>query len=208
MSVLLVLLACACADPVTITAAADATDTLEIRCDGETTEVLTPTVQARSDGVDVLIHNISEGEHLSVSWAGGGDGAAPGDTTLVFPIVPGSSKIRCLPIDEDHAADNGDWGRFEVLAPEGWISPDLDCPGTMYQGIGDFVEGARGVADPLADAPKHFQEEGDRVVQAGYATPDERTYVLLRDEVPVAGLIYTSDGHGGWLQSGSFGCSD
>ena len=87
------------------------------------------------------------------------------------------------------------------------MSPTVDCP-TQYQGILDYVAGARGVADPLADAPRRFREEGDEVVQAGYTTDDRRTFVLLRDGEPVAGLVYVSDGHGGWLQSESFGCSD
>jgi hypothetical protein len=207
LGVLILMLAGACADPVTTQRGSDASDTLEVRCDGATTEVLTPTVQAHADGVSILIHNTSQAE-LSVSTETVGTGASPGDSTFVAPISPGSSRIRCLQIDEDHAAENGDWGSFDVFAPEGWVSPDVDCPGAMYQGIGDFVEGARGVADPLSDAPKHFREDGDRVVQAGYATPDERTYVLLRDEEPVAGLVYISDGHGGWLQSESFGCSE
>jgi hypothetical protein len=77
----------------------------------------------------------------------------------------------------------------------------------MYSGVVDYVSGARGVADPLADAPKHFREQGDRVVQAGYATPQERTFILLRDDEPIAGLTYHSDGEGGWLRTESFGCS-
>jgi hypothetical protein len=88
------------------------------------------------------------------------------------------------------------------------VSPDVDCPGTSYQGVADYAKGARGVADPLEDAPKHFHEDGDEIVQAGYATDAERTIVLLRDGAPIAGLVYISDGHGGWLQSESYGCSD
>jgi hypothetical protein len=205
----LLVLAAACADPTeTTTTTGNAPGKLEIRCDGETTEVLTPTVQAQRDGVHVLIHN-SAAERLSVTTETRGDGASPGDTTLIFPIAPGPARIRCMRETEDNAMANGDWGDFEVLAVEGWISPALECPGgRMYSGVADYVEGARGVADPLADAPKHFREEGDRVVQAGYATLDERTFVLLRDEEPIAGLTYRSDGHDGWLQTESFGCGD
>jgi hypothetical protein len=203
----LFLLSAACADPVTTPVAEGASDSLEVRCDGETTEVLTPIVQAESDGVHIAVHNSSQTE-LSVSTETVGQGAAPGDSGFVAPISPGSSRIRCLPVDEDHAAENGDWGVFDVLAPEGWVSPDVVCPGAGYGSVGDYAEGARGVADPLQDAPKHFREDGDEVVQAGYATDEKRTFVLLRDGEPVAGLVYISDGNGGWLQSESFGCSD
>jgi hypothetical protein len=206
LAAIVIVLASACADPVTTPPAADAPETLEVHCDGETTEVLTPTVQAASDGVHISVHNSSQQE-LSVSTESAGTGAAPGDSSFVSPIAPGSSRIRCLGIDEDHAAENGDWGTFDVLAPPGWVSPTVDCP-TQYQGILDYVAGARGVADPLADAPRRFREEGDEVIQAGYTTDDRRTFVLLREGEPVAGLVYVSDGHGGWLQSESFGCSD
>jgi len=160
-----------------------------------------------ADGVHITIHNSSEAE-LSVSTETVGTGAPPGDSSFVAPISPGSSRIRCLRAEEDHSFENGDWGMFDVLAPEGWVSPDVDCPGTMYEGNFDYAEGARGVADPLQDAPKHFLENGDEVVQAGYASDEERTFVLRRDEEPIAGVTYHSDGDGGWLRAESFGCSD
>jgi hypothetical protein len=206
--VLVVLLAGACADPVSTTPAADgASDTLEIRCDGATTDVLTPTVQAHADGVHLVLDNTTDGE-LLMQTETHGEGVQPGETSMTLPIHPGGSRLRCLTMTDDlDPGVEGGWARFDVLAPEGWVSPDVDCPGTMYQGIGDFVEGARGVDDPLLDAPRHFREEGDEVVQAGYATDEERTFVLLRDGEPIAALVYVSDGSGGWLQSESFGCS-
>lgn len=186
----------------------DAPDALEIRCDGETTEVLTPIVQALRDGVHVLIHNTLATETLSVSTETAGDGAPPGETTLIFPINPGRSRIRCLKETEDHAMENGDWGSFEVLAPEGWISPALECPGGgMYSGIGDYVAGARGVEDPLLDAEKRFRLEG-LVVEAGYAISGQRTFINVSEGQAKESLVYASDGSGGWLQTESSGCSD
>jgi hypothetical protein len=188
---------------------AAAPDVLEVRCDGETTEVLTPAVRAQSDGVHVLVHNELQGERLSVTTETAGDGASPGDTSLLFPIQPGPSRIRCQRESEDNAMENGDWGMFLVIEPPGWISPSLECHGTSsYHGIADFAQGARGVDDPLADSVRHFQEQEGEVVQAGYATPTQRTFVLIRDDVAVAGLEYWSDGAGGWLQKESSGCSD
>lgn len=205
----IVALAGACADPpVTPSRAGEASDTLEIRCDGATTDVLTPIVRARMDGVHLVLENTSQHELLMQTDAQG-EGVPPGETSMRLPILPGSSRFRCLTLTDDlDPGVEGGWARSDVLAPEGWVSPDVDCPGAGYGGIVDYVEGARGVADPLQDAPKHFREEGDEVVQAGYATDEERTFVLLRDSEPIAGLVYVSDGHGGWLRSESFGCSD
>ena len=206
---LLVPLAGACADPVTAPKAEGAPDSLEVHCDGETTDVLSPTVQAGPDGVHLLIRNTSDRE-LFMQTDSQGQGLDPGETELLLSIPPGDSRFRCLEMSDDlDPGVEGGWADFEVLAHEGWISPTLDCPGGgMYGGTADYIAGARGVADPLADAPKRFREEGDRVVQAGYATREERTFVLLLDEEPIAGLTYRSDGYGGWLQTESFGCSD
>jgi hypothetical protein len=198
----------ACADPgVTTETAGETADTLEVRCDGETTEMLTQIVQAQRDGVHVLIHNTATGR-LSVTTETQGDGASPGETTLLFPINPGHSRIRCLKETEDHAMENGDWGRFEVLAPEGWISPTLECPGgKMYSGNADYVAGARGVEDPLIDSEKRFRLEGS-VFEAGYETPGVRTFINVSNGDAKESLVYTSDGSGGWLQTESSGCSD
>ena len=197
----------ACADAVTTPAASEPPIDLEIRCDGTTTEVLTPTVQAQRDGVHVLIRNVSD-EELSVSTESQGTGASPGETTLVFPIHPGTSRIRCQKETEDASMEKGDWGSFDVLAERGWVSPELVCPsGAMYQRVADYIEGARGVDDPLADAAKRFRLPGE-AVEAGYRTEEERTFVNMTDDGPKESLVYRSDGDGGWLQSESSGCSD
>jgi hypothetical protein len=208
----LVLMGCAEAGPPTPPAAdgpddIQAPDTLEVRCDGETTEILTPAVQAQVDGVHVLIHNVLPDERLSVTTETTGDGASPGDTTLVFPILPGTSRIRCLRETEDNAMENGDWGEFTVIEPPGWVSPQLaDCPNEVYQSNIDYVVGARGVEDPLKDAEEHFRLEGD-AVEAGYRTAEERTIVNATAEGPKESLVYVSDGSGGWLLSQTSGCS-
>jgi hypothetical protein len=198
--VLLVLVAGACADPTeTKTTTGGLPEALEIRCDGETTDVLSAAVQARTDGVHLVIHNTS-GHELYMQSASQGQGLDPGETELSMLIPPGHSRFRCLAMSDDlDPGAEGGWANFEVVAPEDWVSPTLDCPGgKRYWATADYVEGARGVADPLADAPKRFREEGDRVVQAGYATPDQRTFVLLRDEEPIAGLNLSLR-RAGWL---------
>jgi hypothetical protein len=206
---LVVTIAGACADPpLTPPTAGGASNTLEVRCDGTTTDVLTPIVQARMDGVHLVLDNTSDNE-LLMQTDSQGEGVQPGETSMRLLIHPGRSRFRCLTLtDELDPGVEGGWARFDVLAPDGWVSPDVDCPGAAYEGVADYAVGARGVADPIQDAPKRFREDGDEVVQAGYATDEERTVVLLRDGEPVAGLVYISDGQGGWLRSESFGCSD
>ena len=117
----------ACADPpVALPTAGEASDTLEIRCDGATTEVLTPIVQARMDGVHLVHENTSEHELLTQTDPQG-DGVPPGETSLRLPILPGSARFRCLTLtDELDPGVGGGWARFDVLAPEGWVSPDVD----------------------------------------------------------------------------------
>jgi hypothetical protein len=182
-------------------------ETLEVRCDGETTEVLTPTVQARSDGVHIRVMNTAAADVL-IQWELGGDGASPGESLWSFPILPGPARFRCLPSTDDvDPGAPGGWASFEVLAFEGWVSPELECPGTMYGGVVDYVEGARGVEDPLSDAEEQFRLEGT-AKEAGYRSVDERTVVNLTADGPKESLVYISDGAGGWLRSESAGCSD
>jgi hypothetical protein len=204
---LLVFVLPACADAPTPPASADVPDTLEVRCDGETTEALTPSVRARSDGVHLVIRNSTDRE-LLMQWDSGGDGVGPGETTIRLPILPGSSRFRCLPMSDDlDPGIEGGWARFEVLAPEGWVSPELDCPSGGYGGAVDYVPGARGVQDPLGDARATFRDPGT-VLEAGYSTADSRSFINVVDGVPTDSLTYVSDGHEGWLQSESSGCSD
>jgi hypothetical protein len=204
---LLAFVLAACANAATPPASPAVPETLEIRCDGETTEALTETVQARSDGVHIVIRNTSD-LRLLTQWDSGGEGADPGETTVVLPILPGTSRFRCLEMTDDlDPGIEGGWARFDVVAPEGWVSPLLDCPAGAYSGVADFVPGARGVADPVADAREQFRLEGV-VTEAGYRTEGERTFINVTPDGAKESFTYTGDEQGGWLRSGSSGCSD
>jgi len=204
-SVLLVMLAGACAESVTNPTAVDAPDTLEVRCDGGSTEVLTPTVQARMDGVHAVIRNTS-GHELLMQSDSHGEGVPPGETAVVLAILPGGSRFRCLEMSDDlDPGVEGGWADFDVFAPEGWVSPVLDCPHEGYVGYGDPAPDARGVEDPLADAERLFRKEGI-ATEAGYRTSDARTFINVKTSGVRESLTYTSDGHGGWLQTESSGC--
>jgi hypothetical protein len=180
---------------------------VEVRCDGETTAVITPLVQAQADGVHVLIHNVSD-EQVFAQSEFGGDGADPGDSEQVWAILPGEGKFRCLANTPDvDPGQPGGWGTFEVLEPPGWVSPELEgCVAGEYSGIGDYAAGARGTDDPQAEAQRKAKD--GNVVQAGYATEDGRTYVAIVDGQVKQTFGFYSDGHGGWLLSETGGCSD
>jgi hypothetical protein len=190
----LVLALSACADPSQVDAGG-APRTLAVRCDGDTTEILTPVVQARADGVHVVVHNDSD-EPLSIMWGGGGDGADPGRSTAVLPIDPGGAEFRCLRSSEDAGIDRG-WQPLRVLEPPGWVSTDLGCTDGGVTGHLDYGVDAEGVDDPQADASE--QADGAEVVQAGYVTNDQRMYVALDGDDPTMAFTYFADGQDGWL---------
>ena len=198
----LVLALSACADPSQVDAGGTP-NTLEVRCDGDTTEILTPVVQARADGVHVVVHNDSD-EQLSIMWGSGGDGADPGRSTAVLPIDPGDAEFRCMRSSEDAGNDRG-WQSLRVLEPPGWVSSDLGCTDGGVTGHLDYGVDAEGVDDPAADASE--QADGAEVVQAGYVTSEQRTYVALDGDDPTMALTYFADGQDGWLLMQTSRCS-
>ena len=195
----------ACADPGAVGSGEEVADTLEVRCDVSGTRIITPIVQAMSDGVHVLIRNDSDGEML-IQWDGGGDGAAPGISRQTLPIAPGLARFRCQPMTDDiDPGDPGGWAGFEVRPTAGWVSPDLDCGEGAVTGNIDYASGATGVADPSTEVQD--RSNGAEVVQAGYATDDERSYIALVGTNTVATFRYFSDGAGGWLLMEHTRCS-
>ena len=178
---------------------------LEVRCDGVETLVMTPIVQAQPDGVHAVIHNVSDAEVL-MQWEHGGDGAPSGDSRRLVPIPPGDARFRCQTLTDDlDPGDPGGWASFEVLEPPGWVSTDLGCAEGGVIGNLDHAPDAEGVSDPEADARE--KAEGAEVVQAGYATAEEISFVAFDGDDPVMVLTYHSDGNGGWLLNTTSRCS-
>jgi hypothetical protein len=199
----LILAACASESPPAGDNSLPLVASLDVRCDGATTDIGSQSVQARTDGVHFVVHNTSEST-LLIGWNGGGDGADPGDSRFVFPILPGEGRIRCQRTSEDPGAPGG-WATFQVRPPEGWVSPTIDCPDATANGVIDYVAGARGVSDPLADVKD--DANGGEVQFAGYRTDDTVTVVATLDGVPIGVYDYVSDGHDGWLRSTTTACS-
>jgi hypothetical protein len=198
----LVLALSACDEPSQIDAGGPPRS-LEVRCDGDTTEILTPVVQAQADGVHVVVHNDSE-KRLSIMWGAGGDGADPGRSTAVLPIDPGDAQFRCMRSFEDPSDDRG-WQSLRVLEPPGWVSTDLRCAEDRAIRYLDYGVDADGVEDPEANAS--VRADGAEVVPAGYVTSEQRTYVALDGGDPTMTFTYSSDGRGGWLLRQTSSCT-
>jgi hypothetical protein len=189
-------------------AASAPADTLVVRCDGDSTTILAPTVRARTDGVHLRVENTGNGLAF-VEWVGGGVMAPLGGSRHIVEIPPGAARIRCSDGDEGSTPD---WGSFTVLEPPGWVSEtELDCA-VQVTGIIDYVPGAGDVVDPLADAIERAESMGAsddaEVVPVGYVSAARRTFVVLDGGKPTMAFEYLTDGQDAWLFSGSTACSD
>lgn len=170
------------------------------------TEVLTPVVAARSDGVHVEVRNTS-GMDLGISFATRGENADVGTTELVLDSAPGDERALCLGPD----TDPGDPGvPFEIVDPQGyWTSTVLDGTSCAMQNIG-YGGLPEGIADPIEaarDALGDRVREGDELVLAGY--PDatvEKVVVLRRDGTPIAS-VEMFEGASGWVAHTVTTCS-
>jgi len=176
---------------------------LDVTCDGSSTSIAGFAVQAQSDGVHVRVENTTS-DRLAFDWDGGGDNADPGRASLVLDVPPGTGKARCLGLTDDPGQPGG-WTTFDVIAADGWVSPELKCAsGLMSQGVGDYVAGATGSKDPMAVAKQHV--EGLEVQEAGYRTDESRTFIALDEGVVTHTFGFTSDGQGGWLLTTTGAC--
>ena len=135
---------------------------------------------------------------------GAGNAVDPGRSELVLTLTPGTGQLRCL--HPKTMVDAGEWRSFDVLAPEGWVSPELDCSGTRETGIYDYVPGALGVTDPFADAQS--RAPGAILEEAGYRAEGTHTILAVEDGIPTQLFFYDAV-HGGtrWLLGKVQSCS-
>lgn len=178
-----------------------------IVCDGRTTEVATPRVRARPDGVHITVRNETtqvEFSALDRFGAGPGDGVPPGTASFVWPLHPGIGFVRCTRYDEDPSEVPG--VPLEIVDADGvWVSTDLSqkCR-TASTFSADYVEGAGGErGTPVDVGRRHFAraglEPGDVVEEAGYLADEEVEVRLVRDGEVIAVAKLVDDGAGGWL---------
>jgi hypothetical protein len=172
---------------------------LAVECDGTTTDIPSPAVRARADGVHVRFSNTS-GKTLDfgIDEAAGlpllGDSVAPEGAAFVYTLGTGGYRLGC----------GGPQTAFEVVDPDRQYTPvDLACPTSGTTATSDYGEDARGPKGTVLDIARmelFGLMPGDVVERAGYPASDGDQLVrVVRNGQVVAVIAYADDGHGGWL---------
>jgi hypothetical protein len=190
---------------------AEAPTVAEITCDGSTTRVLTPEVEAQPDGVHVRVTNTSSTD-LAIDFGEvGGDNAPIGTHEVVWSFFPGQVRVGCWDptVEREPSLD----ASFTVVDPNGYFVPSmLDCGGgEAVSGFVDYVEGATGwTGDPVDIAREHALGllPPDDVSYAGYPKQQQPQVRVLRNGALIAVFDFSDDGHGGWLMSSYQACAD
>lgn len=179
-------------------------------------QIETPALKPRPDGVHIEFVN-ETGKELSFSiedsrGGGMGSGAPPGSSTEILELQPGTVTIACQdPYAEDGSEVAG--SRLEIVDEDGiWISTELNCASdTGFSQTTDYIQGARGAADPLKAARKALEsylQPADVVEPAGYPDAEIRHYRLVRAGDVLAVVDLWDDGDGGWLADTLTGCGE
>lgn len=180
-----------------------------IVCDSDGAHVLTPKVEARSDGLHISLDNQLEGTvDFSVNHADAGMGwsVPAGESERVANVPPGKIRVDCF---------KRSWGMVKALAIDsriievvagnsGYKSAKLDCPrGKLAGGMGPLSEeDMGGEGHPVELFRRELSgslRKGDIVEIAGNVRSwHEKTVRVVRDGEVVANAHYmrVSDG---WL---------
>ena len=184
---------------------AEAPSELEVACDGTRTDIATPLVRTQPDGVHIHFANTS-GRTLEFGIDNSSGLALLGSSV---PVEGGSYDYTFGP-GSYHLACGGSGTTFAVVDPDRFYTAELLCT-DQFVGSVDNVGGARGPQGSLLDVARtelRGLQPGDVVEHAGYpqAAGDQLVRVVRNGEV-IAVLAYASDGHGGWLITGTRTCS-
>lgn len=183
---------------------------------GRAPTVETPAVKPQRDGVHIDFVN-ETGKDLGFSIedpseGGMGAGAPPGTSTQIVDLHPGTVTIACY---DDATEDGSEVPRspLEIVDQDGvWISTRLTCSSdTAFSQTVDYMQGARGEADPLEAARtalEHYTQPEDVIEPAGYPDTEVRIYRLVRTGDVLATVSVWDDGAGGWLQDTVTGCGE
>jgi hypothetical protein len=164
-----------------------------VRCDGDDTTLLTPVVQAQSDGVHVRVRNETEREielGFDINGGAGGGGAEvlpPGTTTLVVPFSASTVGFACL----DERASTSKYAIARIVDPENVARPpELECSSTRSEILHgeqtmDRIRTARAVL--VSHGVFHA---GDRVVSAVPIAGEFPVALLVRDDRAIASVSF------------------
>ncbi|MEJ7841958.1 MAG: hypothetical protein WKF95_09325 [Rubrobacter sp.] len=194
-----------------------AADAAVVVCGRDGTRVLTPRVEARSDGVHFEVQNRlgSNTGFSALGREGGAGGEAPEGQSSehVGDVSPGKARAGCEEPPYD-GIGKVHYATFEVVDPEGlYKSVELECRGGMaVSGGAQYAPGAGRVKGNLvkrvrSQFPDDIKED-DLVELAGYRDLRERRVVrVVRDGRLVATVHFLGE-TGGWLQDRYEACED
>lgn len=178
------------------------------RVDGST-ELLTPRVTVRPDGLHASVRNLA-GEPVSVG--GLAVDAEEGMSEHVSMIPPGQVDVACWPYSQ-HGGRKPENVPMTVTDPDGyWVSPgQLECVGrTSTEEVRDyFVEAEGEVGDPVAIARRRLNglQAGDVLRRTGYPEAIHAGVEVVRDGRTVALLGFIPAQGGGWLLGTQGACT-
>lgn len=185
-------------------------DVARVVCDGGGARVMTPEVEAGSDGVHLAIENsLASNADLSVSHSEGGMGwsAPPGQSERVANVPPGKVRVACIGrLWGKEKLFASKEGTIRVLAGDsGYKSAKLDCPrGKPPGGLKPYTEEETQAregdpVDLLRGELSGSLREGDIVEAVGNTrSRGERTVRVVRDGKVVANAHYIRISRG-WL---------
>jgi hypothetical protein len=176
-----------------------AASVLALSCDGDSTILANRVVQAQLEGVSISVAN-SSGKQLGLIIDGvAGENVPTGNSSFMYPISPGKAKIACTPggfVDTESLG----FETFDVLPPEGWISPDIECDqghGVGFEGLPIPASTPEGLAE-VVRARATGLPPGARVEQAGYAAGDSATVRAVSDGAVIASFGFKHSSAVGW----------
>ena len=177
------------------------------RADGST-NVLTPTVRAKPDGVHVLVRSQLD-EPASVN--GIGVDVSPGRRSDVLSIEPGTIDVACWPFSQ-HGSKEPPTTPLEVVDPASiYVDPELACGGGMIAGtISDFISPApKAAIIPLDEARRQIKglAADDEVIHGGYPQQATRPVLVVRGEAVIASISFGLSGSD-WVHMGSSVCDE
>lgn len=189
-----------------------------IVCVDEGTEVRTPTVGVRPDGVHLRVENDTDADR-SIYVRRDGEilplhHAPPGPSRAVSTQAPGTWEVACVrPVD--YPDEETAWTRFRVTDPEDlWVSDRLDCENRTGTHIDYFRQPEGRPGDPVDLAAEDLPGEvpgwsPDHAIEpAGYPEAVPRMVRAVRDGEVVAVAEYPEGAEEGWYLGNVLYCED